>query len=383
MSRESETKPLSENPIFGPNRMKLGIFGTNGKGTSNTLVPDFHRPTWQANLTAARLADEAGLEAIVPYSRWKGHEIGKLDHPSGVVLDPFTWAAGLAQATRHAAIFSTTHAVTYHPITVAKQCATIDIISGGRFGLNVVAGWNKPELEMFGEPLKEHDERYRHLAEWMDIVLRLWTADEEFDFHGEFFDIIKGGSRPKPVQRPRPAIMNAASSGAGRDFAVRVADMCFVQITSDDLEQRRDQVSSYKRLAREKHGREIQVWTMATIVQRETQAEAEAYLKHYAVDHADTVSVDAWLGTLLVNSQGMSRPEMADRRLRAAAGAGGSLLVGDADRISAQIAEFSRCGVDGLLLSWVNFEDGLKRLAKDVLPRLEAMGLRQPFRPGT
>ncbi|MFV0298759.1 MAG: LLM class flavin-dependent oxidoreductase [Hyphomicrobiaceae bacterium] len=378
-----ETRPLSANPIFNANRLKLGIFGINGKGTSNTLVDEFHRPTWEANLKAAQLADSMGLEAIVPYSRWKGHEIGKLEHPSGVVLDPFTWAAGLGQATRHAAIFATSHAVTYHPLAAAKQCATIDIITGGRFGLNVVAGWNKPEIEMFGQPLMAHDWRYRYLAEWMDLVLRLWTEDEEFDHDGEFFRIIKGGSRPKPVQRPRPPIMNAASSEAGRAFAVANADMCFVQLASDEMEARCEQVQSYKRLAREAHGRDIQVWTMATVVERDTMDEARSYLRHYAVDHADEASIDAWLGTMLVNSEGMSRPEMADRRLRAAAGAGGSLLVGDADTIVGEMEALSQAGLDGLLLSWVNFEDGLTRLARDVLPRLEAKGLRQPFRPAS
>lgn len=372
---------LTTNPIFGPNRLKLGIFGINGKGTANTTMPGFHRPTWSQNLAAARLADDAGLEAIVPYARWKGHEVGKLDHPSGEVLDPFTWAAGLAQATRHAAIFTTTHAVTYHPITVAKQCATIDIISGGRFGINVVAGWNQPEIEMFGADLMPHEARYRHLAEWMEILLHLWTAEEEFDFTGEFFTIRCGGSRPRPVQRPRPPIMNAASSGIGREFAVRVADMCFVQITSDDPTERRAQIETYEQLARRAHGRDIRVWTMATIVHRETAAEAEAFLRHYAVEHADGPSVDAWLGTLLVNAENMSRPQMADRHLRAAAGAGGSLVVGDADRIASEMAALSEAGVDGLLLSWVDFVDGLTRLTREVLPRLEALGLRQAFRP--
>lgn len=371
----------ARNPIFGPNKLKLGIFGINGKGTANTLVPDFHRPTWDANLTAARLADEAGLEAIVPYARWKGHELGKLDHPSGNVLDPYTWAAGLAQATRHSAIFVTTHAATYHPIAVAKQSATIDIISGGRFGLNVVAGWNRPELEMFGAPLKEHEERYRHLAEWMEILLRLWTEQDEFDFHGDFFNIVRGGSRPQPLQKPRPPIMNAGSSGTGQAFAARIADMCFVQISSDDREKQKEQVQSYKRLAREKFGREIQVWTMATIVQRDTQKEAEDYLHHYAVEMADNPSIEAWLGTLVANAKGMVRPEMAQRRMRAAAGAGGSIVVGDAERIADEMAALNAAGLDGLLLSWVNFEDGLKRLQKEVLPRLEAAGLRQPFRP--
>ena len=379
MSNDAGKAKLS-NPIFGPNKLKLGIFGINGKGTANTLVADFHRPTWSANLTAARLADEAGLEAIVPYARWKGHELGNLEHPSGIVLDPYTWAAGLAQATKHSAIFVTSHAATYHPIAVAKQCATIDIISGGRFGLNVVAGWNRPELEMFGAPLKEHDERYRHLTEWMDIVLRLWTEDEEFDFHGEFFDIVRGGSRPQPLQRPRPPIMNAGSSGTGQMFAARVADMCFVQISSDDRRKQQEQVEFYKRLARERFGREVQVWTMATIVHRDTRKEADEYLNHYAVEMADNPSIDAWLGTLVANAKGMVRPEMAQRRMRAAAGAGGSLVVGDGESIAAEMVALNQVGIDGLLLSWVNFEDGLKRLRGDVLPRLEAAGLRMPFR---
>ncbi len=367
------------NPIFGPNTLKLGIFGINGKGTANTLVPEQHRPTWDSNLRAARLADEMGLEAIVAYSRWKGHELGKLGHSSGIVLDPFTWAAGIAQATRHAAVFATTHAATYHPITVAKQCATVDIISGGRFGLNVVAGWNRPELEMFGAPLKEHEERYKHLAEWMEIVLRLWSEAEEFDFGGDFFAIRHGGSRPQPLQQPRPPIMNAGSSGLGMEFAIRRADMCFVQISSEDGEKRRAQVDAYKQAARERHGREVQVWTMASVVQRGTAAEAEEYLRFYAVDQADNETIDAWLASQLANSKSLDRPAMEALRLRVAAGAGGSIIAGDADGIADQLQAFAECGVDGLLLSWVDFADGLGRLQEHVLPRLEARGLRVPF----
>ncbi|GAA1857926.1 hypothetical protein GCM10009836_42600 [Pseudonocardia ailaonensis] len=221
MTRPTSTGQTSGNPIFGPNRLKMGLFGLNGKGTANTLVPEVHTPTWEKNLRAAQLADAAGLEAIVPYARWKGHQVGRPDHPSGVVLEPFTWAAGIAQATRHAAVFATSHAPTMHPIAAAKMAATVDVISGGRFGLNVVAGWNRPELEMFGAPLKEHDERYAHLAEWLEIITRLWTEDDEFDHEGPFFTVVKAASRPRPVQRPRPAIMSAGSSGAGRDFALR------------------------------------------------------------------------------------------------------------------------------------------------------------------
>ena len=140
-------------------------------------------------------------------------------------------------------------------------------------------------------------------------------------------------------------------------------------------------MNAYKATAREKHGREIQIWTMVTVVQRETQAEADAYLRHYAVDNADEETLDAFIGTISTNSKKIAQSDMTDRRIRAAAGAGGTLLVGEAYKIADQMTSLSDSGIDGLLISWVNFEDGLKRLAADVLPLLEVSGLRLPFQP--
>ncbi len=376
-----QTSPVANttNPIFGPNKLKLGVFGMNGKGTANTLVPEVHTPSWDKILRAARLADDAGLEAIVAYARWKGHQVGNLEHPSGIILDPYTWAAAVAQATTHAAVFATSHAPTVHPLLAAKMGATIDIISGGRFGLNVVAGWNRPELEMFGAPLKEHDQRYTHLDEWLEIITRLWTEDEEFDHQGEFFTIVKGGSRPRPVQRPRPPLMAAGSSAVGRDFALRNAEMCFIGLFSSDPEDWRKEVRSYKDAAREQYGRDVQVWIMSNIVQRDTTAEAEAYLKHFAVDNADHQSIQAWLTERSINAQTMPQATQEAMLLRVAAAAGGTLVVGDADKVTDELAVLSEVGVDGLLVGYVDFEDGLTRLTKDVLPRLEDRGLRLPF----
>jgi FMNH2-dependent dimethyl sulfone monooxygenase len=91
---------------------------------------------------------------------------------------------------------------------------------------------------------------------------------------------------------------------------------------------------------------------MVTVVQRDTLVEAEAYLQHYAVDHADNETIDAWLGTLSTNSKGMAQADMVDRRMRAAAGNGGTLLVGDANSIAEQMAALFASGIDGLLISW-------------------------------
>lgn len=372
--------PMPPNPLFGPNRLKLGIFGTNGKGGAQTLVPEAYAPTWSASVQTAQMADAAGFEAIVAYARWKGYLPGRPEHPSGVVLDPFTWAAGIAQATRHAAVMATSHAPTLHPIVVAKQSATIDIISGGRFGLNVVGGWNKPELEMFGAPLREHDARYDQLAEWLGIVRRLWAEEAEFDHEGAFFRVERAMSMPKPVQRPGPPVMNAGGSPRGMRFACEHAELCFVILTGDDPDGWRTQINAYKRTAQE-YGRSVQVWTYAPCIQRPTQDAAEAYLHHYAVAMEDTDSVDAWSAGLQAQTGIIPPGQVAAFRKRFAAGAGGTILVGTAERIADRMEAMAAAGLDGVLLTWVDFVDGIARFADGVLPLLERRGLRQPFAP--
>ncbi|WP_338664532.1 LLM class flavin-dependent oxidoreductase [Pararoseomonas sp. SCSIO 73927] len=371
------------NPIFGPNRLKIGVFGLNGKGSAHTLVPEAYKPTWPNVLEAARLADGAGYEALVAYARWKGYIPGRVSHPAGIILDPFTFCAGLAQATTHAAVVTTSHAPTIHPIAAAKQCATIDVISGGRLGLNVVAGWNRPELEMFGAPLREHTDRYAHLAEWLAVIERLWTSEEEFDFEGEFFKVTGGMSMPGPVQRPRPPVMCAGGSDIGRRFACEHGDMCFILLHSEKPEDWARQIADYKTFAREEFGRTVQVWTYAPVVQRDTQEEADRYLQHYSVEMADEESLDGWISGNVANSKGQPSDVLSRMRRGLAAGGGGTRFVGTAEAIAAKLHELSDAGLDGILFTWVDFADGLRRMNRDILPLLEARGLRQPFRPAS
>jgi alkanesulfonate monooxygenase SsuD/methylene tetrahydromethanopterin reductase-like flavin-dependent oxidoreductase (luciferase family) len=365
------------NPLLGDNPLKLGLFCTNGSGASQTLVPEAHSTSWDFSLRTARAAEDAGFEAVVPFARWKGYAENRPTHKTGTVMDPFTWAAGIAAATERIGVFATSHAPTIHPIVAAKQAATVDHISGGRFALNVVGGWNKPELEMFGAPLREHDERYDHLAEWLEVLQRLWTETEEFDFHGRFYDVVGGVSMPKPVQAHIP-IMNAGGSARGMRFAAEHADLCFVIVQSEEEAGIRAQVEGYRRTAREEFDRDVQVWTHTVVVQRDSQAEADAYLRRFAVEYEDTESVDAWMRLQGANTQGMPPEVAAAMRLRFAAGAGGFPLVGTAETIAERLALLSASGIDGVLLTWVDYDAGIADFVRDVLPRLEAAGLRKP-----
>ena len=60
----------------------------------------------------------------------------------------------------------------------------------GRFGLNLVSGWNLDEFAMFGATMREHDARYEYSTEWTEIIKRIWSDEKPFDYKGKFFDIV-------------------------------------------------------------------------------------------------------------------------------------------------------------------------------------------------
>jgi FMNH2-dependent dimethyl sulfone monooxygenase len=170
-----ETEPLRDsretNPMFNDNKMKLGLFGTNcSYGLVMSHAPSTYEVSWAHTKEIAQRADALGFEALVPIARWKG--FGGTTNFKGNCFETYTWAAGLAEATENIAIFATSHLPTVHPIVAAKMATTIDRISGGRFGLNLVMGWVTPELAMFGEQRQQED-RYAFGQEWIDYVLQL------------------------------------------------------------------------------------------------------------------------------------------------------------------------------------------------------------------
>ena len=175
---------MKPHPLKGPNRLKLGVFSTNADGgLAITDVPERWQAHWEDNLTAAQIADRAGLEFFLPIARWRG--FGGKNRVREWSFETFTWAAGLATATERIGLFMTVHVPLVHPLYAAKALATVDHISHGRAGLNIVCGWNPKEFGMFGTPLVEKG--YDQAAEWLDILEKLYAADEPFDHEGTYY----------------------------------------------------------------------------------------------------------------------------------------------------------------------------------------------------
>ena len=369
-----DASPLT-NPLYGPNRLKLGVFGSNlGGGCSATLAERSPDATWAATREIAILADRAGIDALVPVARWKG--FGGATNFNAASFETYTWAAGLAAETRRIAVFSTSHVPTMHPIVAAKQATTIDHISGGRFALNVVCGWYEPEFAMFGRPMLDHETRYEHAAEWIEIVRRLWTSEEEFDYDGRFFRIDKGIQQPRPLQKPHPPIMNAGRSGTGNRFAAKYADMVFTSFWETGDAGARAQVAALRRLARDEFGRDIQVWTTGFVLCRPTEKEARADLHHVVDEQGDWQAIDNLIRQQRIDAPDAPPEIQQARRRRLMTGWGGYPLVGTPEQITEELTRMSNDGLDGVVVSWIDYRNELPQFADEVLPLLEQAGVR-------
>jgi alkanesulfonate monooxygenase SsuD/methylene tetrahydromethanopterin reductase-like flavin-dependent oxidoreductase (luciferase family) len=357
--------------------LKLGMFGANcSSARSATKVPERWQMTWPDCLRLAQIGDHAGIDFMLPIGRWKGYG-GETDF-HGTTFETVTWATGLLAATKRITVFGTVHAPLFHPLIAAKEFVTADHVGEGRFGLNLVAGWNEGEFEMFGVQQRDHETRYEFAQEWLDIVKRAWSEPGTFDVDGRFFKLSGVRAFPKPYGGSRPIIMNAGATATGQAFALRNCDAFFTATSASrtSMDANAKKVAEIKQEARS-YGREISVFTVGLIVCRPTQAEAEQYYRHAIIDNADWGAVDGMLAIKNITPQTIPPEEYAAKRSYFASHAiGGYPFVGSPDRVAEELASLSKAGMAGVAVSFVNYLNEVPYFCDEVLPRLVRLGVR-------
>lgn len=358
-------------PVFNGNKLKLGIFGQNcSNGCTITHAETTFEPTYAHSVKISRLADELGFELLVPVGRWK--HFGGTTQFNANNLEVFTWATAMACNTENIMVFATSHVPTVHPLLAAKQSATIDNISAGRFGLNIVCGWFRPEIEMFGIDLLDHDDRYRMADDWLTVMKRAWR-EQDFDHDGPYYRVKGGFLLPKPVQQPWPALINAGSSEAGREFSARHVDFNFITITTE--EEAQFLIDDVKARAAA-HRRECGVMTFGLVCCRDTEAEArEAYER--IVREGDWEATENIMSLLGIESTSFGDKDTV-RRLgeRFIAGWGGYPLVGTPEQVVEKMQQIHAMGIEGFILSWLDYHEECKYFGERVMPLLREAGLR-------
>jgi len=373
MSTQNASMP-KRSGMNNASKLKIGLFGANcSSGRAVTMVEERWSGSWPDCLRLAQMADEAGIDFMLPIGRWKGYG-GDTDY-QGETLETITWAAGLLAKTKRLVAFGTVHAPLIHPVVAAKAMVTADQIGEGRFGLNLVCGWNEGEFEMFGVAQRDHETRYDYAQEWLDAVKMMWSRADEFDFAGQFLKLKRVRAKPKPYGGTLPYVMNAGASPTGQSFAIRNCDGLFISAKLQALHEAAENVRRVRRLAGE-HGRALDIFTAGVITCRPSRKEAEEYDRHTLTEHADWAAVDNILALKDITQAQHGAEAFQEIRRKQAYGMGGVRLIGTPDEIARDLAAICEAGITGIGFSFVNYLDELPYFCAEVIPRLERLGLR-------
>jgi alkanesulfonate monooxygenase SsuD/methylene tetrahydromethanopterin reductase-like flavin-dependent oxidoreductase (luciferase family) len=361
--------------LVNGNALRLGLFGANcSSGRTYATLAERWNASWENNVRLAQLADEVGIEGMIPIARWKGY--GGESNPNGSSFESIAWACGLLAVTRHLNVFCTVHVPLHHPLVAAKQMATADHIGQGRLGVNIVCGWNEDEFQMFG--VTQQSTKALRAGRRMVGIVSGAGPRAPFDYAGTHYQLHGVEGSPGPYSAHAPLMMNADSSPAGRQFAIRHSDMHFDSVHTPEASIER--ITETKRLALGR-GHDIQVWTPVGIVCRPTQQEADDYVQ-YVVVHTDwgalgyLADMHARDARTRTDPEGLLRRSGTNTVERRALARGSYCVIGDPDAVAQELSRLHTVGFDGLALNCGDYLAERPYFAETILPRLERLGLR-------
>jgi len=356
----------------------LGLFlPIQDGGWSPSTLPRSTTWTYDYNAALTLRAEALGFDLVFGLAQWtsKGGYGGVTKYREQS-LDSFITTAALAGATRRILLISTLHVLygPWHPVHLAKFGATLDHISRGRWGINVVTGYAEREPAMFGMKKIDHDRRYEMADVFAQRLKQLWTGTENLTVDGPFWAMEDAFITPKP-RYGRPVLVNAAGSPAGIAYGARHSDLMF--ITSPGGNQLDDAISSLPphiaaiQAAASAQGRRVRTLLNPMIICRDTEREAIAY-RDAIEAAADSAAVE---GFAEHGRRGDAQSWKDQRRLHRAIG-GNLHLVGSPQQIVEDLVKLKALGVDGVQLTFYDFANDLEHFAENVLPLMYEAGLR-------
>ncbi|WP_425918089.1 pyrimidine utilization protein A [Acinetobacter sp. TSRC1-2] len=350
--------------------MKIGVFcpiGNNGWLLSEN-APQY-KPSFEMNKQIVQRAEHYGFDFALSMIKLRGFG-GKTefwDHN----LETFTLMAGLAAVTSKIKIYATAATLVMPPAIVARMASTIDSISNGRFGLNVVTGWQAPEYKQMGMwPGDEYfAKRYDYLSEYVEILRELWATGQS-DFKGEHFQM--DDCRVSPVPQADMKIICAGQSDTGLEFSAKYADYNFVFGKGLNTPKAYADINDRLKVHTDKTGRDVQTYVLFMVIAAETDEEAFAKWQSYN-DGADVEAIN-WL----MNQGGKDTKSGADTNIRQMASSVSPVninmgtLVGSFENVAKMLDEIGEIeGTEGILLTFDDFIQGVEDFGQKIQPLMK------------
>lgn len=359
--------------------MEIGVFlPINNNGWLISRNAPQYKPSFDLNKEIALSAEKCGFDFLLSMIKLRGFG-GKTEFWN-YGLESFTLMAGLAAVTERIKIYSTVPTLIVPPAFAARMCNTIDSISHGRFGLNLVTGWQEPEYSQMGLwPGDDHfQNRYKMLDEYARILRELWENGAS-DFKGDYFQMHDCRVLPKPGGDMK--IICAGSSNEGLAFSATWADYSFCLGKGVNTPTAFD--FNNKQLARftAGTGRDVKTFVLMMVIADETDEKAMAKWKSYN----DGVDVDAigWLAT-----QGAKDKVNKDANVRQLAAPEGAVnlnmgtLVGSYESVARMLDEVALVpGTGGVLLTFDDFIEGVKAFGTRIQPFMKCRSATLARRP--
>ncbi|WP_337188007.1 pyrimidine utilization protein A [Phenylobacterium sp.] len=352
--------------------MDIGVFipiGNNGWLISET-APQY-MPTFELNKAVVQAAERHGFDFALSMIKLRGFggKTGFWEHN----LESFTLMAGLAAVTDRIKLFATAATLTLPPAIAARMASTIDSIAPGRFGINLITGWQKAEYDQMGLwPGESHyRDRYGYLAEYATILKELMETGVS-DFKGRYFQMTDCRVSPRPT--PGVKIICAGSSDEGLAFTAQHADYSFALGKGTNTPTAFAPVNQRLEAAGARTGRDVASYILFMIIADETDAAALARWKLYrdGADHAalawltDQAAPNAQGGTSNTNTTQLAAPESAVNLNM-------GTLVGSHASVARMLDEVADVpGTAGVLLVFDDFVPGVEAFGTRIQPLMRS-----------
>jgi pyrimidine oxygenase len=352
--------------------MDIGVFipiGNNGWLISETSPQ--YMPSFELNREIVQKAERYGFDFALSMIKLRGFG-GKTqfwEHN----LESFTLMAGLAAVTKRINIFATAATLTMPPAIVARMASTIDSIAPGRFGINLITGWQKAEYDQMGLwPGESHyRDRYSYLAEYATVLKELMETGVS-NFKGKYFQMEDCRVSPKPT--PGVKIICAGSSDEGLAFTAQYADYSFALGKGTNTPTAFAPVNDRLAAAKAKSGRDVGSYILFMIIADDTDEKALAKWQLYR-DGADQDAL-RWLtnqaapnaqgGTSNTNTTQLAAPESAVNLNM-------GTLVGSFESVARMLDEVAGVpDTKGVLLVFDDFIKGVEDFGAKIQPRMKS-----------
>ena len=358
---------------------KIGVFvpiGSRGWFMSTTAPKT--EPTFDLNKTIVQRAEHYGMDFALAMVKFRG-----FDGPSEYWvrnLEPFTLMAGIAAVTTKIKLYASIPLLITPPALAARMATTIDSIAPGRFGVNIVTGWQPKEYQQMG--LWPGDEwfakRYEYATEYVTVMKELWETGVS-NFRGEFFRMDDCKLSPQPSSKIE--IVSANSSDRGMQFVAEHADYNFVGagqgINQVDLS---GDPAARLMAAADKSGRDVGAYTLVTVIAAPTDEMAFAKWDHYRA--GTDMEAIAWARgqsgadtKAAENSTAGRIARNAEAQLKDPSKAmpnGGFKLIGSYEKVAEMLDQIgSTPGIKGIMLIFDDFIAGIEQFGEHIQPLMK------------